>query len=491
MKRRDFLLTAACTAAAVYGFEKNALGKPVMDYDPDGKLESTGLRIRDVLEILKKGEKNNTAPVIREEILENPTAVFIVYAGINNEKDENGKWKHCNDQFERLGNRVGELVFRKGTVKGGRTILHTNLVGGISGSNPTFINGNIVHPYFTVGMADILHGLGNTNTATTTRGALYHPQIVESGLGDLFNNHNLPLIEAHVAHFEDYDKSELMWHKNPEGVIARRFPTYKPLFQKGTTLINIAHAHTHPVGLTTLTIKNHMGMMPRGYGHTCDAWVSLDITRKAFMDDFNRDYRIPVENSYVKHAEMGYKYWDPGDFYKSYKSQGGYDAFMKVYRVYEKSEGDERKKAFDQLHTIANPLMFWVEQWSQRICDSLQALQEPYLNMVEGVFSAEYGGSVGILQSDFLTIGRSVVAVDAITSYIMGHDPRELPYLRIAKERGLGENDIEKIPIFILSEEGIEKVTDYRTLKRTPIGIYTCDHGPESKKIRSLGPRFY
>ena len=135
--------------------------------------------------------------------------------------------------------------------------------------------------------------------------------------------------------------------------------------------------------------------------------------------------------------------------------------------------------------------MFWVEQWSQRICDSLQALQEPHLNMVEGVFSSEYGGSVGLLHSDFITIGRSVVAVDAITSYIMGHDPRELPYLRIAKERGLGENDIEKIPIFILSEEGIEKVTDYRTLKRTPIGIYTCDHGPESKKIRSLGPRFY
>ena len=58
-----------------------------------------------------------------------------------------------------------------------------------------------------------------------------------------------------------------MWHKNPEGIVARRFPTYKPVFEKKTTFVNIAHAHTHSVGHTTLSIKNLMGVMPRGYGH--------------------------------------------------------------------------------------------------------------------------------------------------------------------------------------------------------------------------------
>ena len=32
--------------------------------------------------------------------------------------------------------------------------------------------------------------------------------------------------------------------------------------------------------------------MPRGYGHICDAWTTLDhVAKREFMDDFNRDYR--------------------------------------------------------------------------------------------------------------------------------------------------------------------------------------------------------
>ena len=65
-----------------------------------------------------------------------------------------------------------------------------------------------------------------------------------------------------------------------------------------------------------------------------------------------------------------------------------------------------------------------------------------------------------------------MTAIDSVTSWIMGHDPRELPYLRIAKERNIGENDIEKIPIYFLSEKGPEKVNDYRTLRRFRMGIY-------------------
>ena len=58
-----------------------------------------------------------------------------------------------------------------------------------------------------------------------------------------------------------------------------------------------------------------------------------------------------------------------------------------------------------------------------------------------------------------------MVSVDAVTSWLMGHDPRELGYLRIANERGLGENDIEKIPLYTLDEKGIRKA-DYRSLRR-------------------------
>jgi len=134
------------------------------------------------------------------------------------------------------------------------------------------------------------------------------------------------------------------------------------------------------------------------------------------------------------------------------------------------------------MYDIADSRIFWAEQWAQRMMDCIEVLAAPYVSMVDGVFAR--GHNTGIMHTDFLTAGRSMVAVDAVTSWLMGHDPREIPYLRIAHERGLGENDIDKIPIFILSERGPEKVNDYRMLTRHFLGIY--NYG-----MKELGPRFY
>ncbi|MCE5252588.1 DUF362 domain-containing protein [bacterium] len=486
MKRRDFLLTATGAAMTVgmtgRVFAQTAAKRDV-SYEPDRPLESTGLTIRDGVKILKKGEKNNTAPVLREEILDNPGAVFIIYAGINTDQDAKGSWKPCPDQMERFGNRAAGLVFRKGAVKGGRTFIKPNLVGGLGKDSPVEnSHGGIVHPYFIVGFVDTLRDMGNSNVAIGARGALRHPQVVESGFEALLDKHNLPLIEAHVQYFKHYKKDELVWHENPEGMVQRRFCTYKPVYLDGTTFINIAHAHTHKVGHTTLTLKNIQGVMPRGYGHICDAWSTLDIWRRDLMGDFNGGFRRAVEYSYLTHAGMGYKYWDDGDFYRSYKAAGGYDAFREARRKYGKTSGDDRQKALDSLIDIADTRLFWAEMWAQRMMDINEALPSPYVNMVEGVFAR--GDDIGVVHADFLTVGRSSVAVDAVTSWLMGQDPRELPYLRIANERGLGQNDIEKIPIYILSEKGVEKVTDYRSLKRSSLGIY--NYG-----LRDLGPRYF
>ena len=90
MKRRAFLQTAASiTTAWTSNIFAQTPHQRDVTYDPNQPLESTGLRIRDVVKILKKGEKNNVAPVLREEILENPNAVFIIYANVKTEQDEN------------------------------------------------------------------------------------------------------------------------------------------------------------------------------------------------------------------------------------------------------------------------------------------------------------------------------------------------------------------------------------------------------------------
>jgi uncharacterized protein (DUF362 family) len=476
------MMTALGAAMTTRAFPAVFIRGRDVSYDPSEELTSLGLRIEDGMKILDKGRKGNVPPVLREEILDNPNAVFIIKAGIQAEKNEKGGFAPCPDQMERLGNRVSELVFRTGTGKGGKTMINPNIVGGMSKTAPienSFTG--IVHPYFILGLTDGLAHLGNTNRAISARGALRHQHVVESGFQAKLDQHKLPLIEAHLQFFDDYKKSEVQWFKNPEGLVTRKFPIIRPVFEKDTTYINIAHTHVHKVGHTTLTLKNNQGIMPRGYGHICDAWTSLDIYRRDIIRDFNPDFRRAIEKTYVKHANAGYKYWDDGGFYKSYLNMGGYDAFAKALATYESErktlvrqfKGNElaqaTAKAMDKLYDYADSRIMWAEMWAQRMMDINAAIPAPYVSMVEGVFGR---GDNGAELLNFVTVGRNMTAVDSVTSWMMGHDPRELPYVRIANERGLGENNIERIPLYYLSEKGVEKITDYRTVERGKLGIY-------------------
>jgi hypothetical protein len=284
-----------------------------------------------------------------------------------------------------------------------------------------------------------------------------------------------------------------MWFENPEGLVTRKSPIIRPVFEKDATYITIAHTHVHKVGHTTLTLKNNQGIMPRGYGHTCDSWTALDIFRRDIFKDFNPDFRRAIEKTYLKHANMNYKYWDDGGFYKSYVNMGGYDAFAKAYATYEKERkelvqqysgkelADALGKAVDRLYDYADSRIFWAEIWAQRMMDINSVIPAPFVSMVEGVFAR---GDNGVELLNIVTVGRNSTAVDSVTSWIMGQDPRELPYTRIANERGLGENDIEKIPLYSLSEKGVEKIADYRTVERGHLGIY--NYG-----LNELGLRYF
>ena len=70
-----------------------------------------------------------------------------------------------------------------------------------------------------------------------------------------------------------------------------------------------------------------------------------------------------------------------------------------------------------------------------------------------------------------LVIGLSKVEVDSIGSYIMGHDPAQLPYTRVARERGLGECDPSKIDLYWIRESEVVPIRDLAEIKRTPLGV--------------------
>jgi len=226
--------------------------------------------------------------------------------------------------------------------------------------------------------------------------------------------------------------------------------------EKDTMFINMAKDRIHNLGITTLTIKNLQGIMPVGYMHVCGGWPST-LNRGTVKNVFNPDYRSEIERLYVKHDRMGYKHWDEYGFARAYFNAGGWNAFQNG-----EFKPDSR--------------IFWFEQWAQRILDIASNIH-PYVNLTEGIVGVDGAGSLHL--NNFITVSRSMVACDSVASWLMGHDPRELYYTRIANERGMGENNIEKIAIYEITGRGVERIKDYRTLPRARMGVNIYRIGKE------------
>ncbi len=474
ISRRDFLKTSAISipcfsvlAGSAHATKKDK-ERAEQRYDPGINL------VHDGIKYAKKHKKDNISPVLCEEILENPRAVFIIRTNLDLNKDEDRRFPSAREQFQIAGYETAIKIFRKGTIRGGTTYIKPNFVGAFSSDERSVNSGHSTHPSFVAGFCDGLKGLGNTNIVVGSNGAATHEQFVQSGVCEMMHDHGVCLVEGghYVYKWGDYKKSDIIWVDYPEGVVMKKIPFFKLIKEKDTTLINMAKTRNNIVGFTTLTIKNLQGIMPVGYMHICNPWAPVaghgendtwSIKHAKSLQPsktiFNPDYQKAVEQLYVKHTQMGYKHWDVGNHAKAYFDAGGYEAY--------------KKGSFKPDQTL-----FWEEQWSQRMLDVVSNVK-PYLAMVEGITGADGRGTVHL--NNFIVISRSMVECDAVTAWLMGHDPRELPYLRNANERNMGNNNIETIPIFEITKNSIKRIKDYRTLPRGRMGVNV--YGKNSKNL--------
>jgi len=266
------------------------------------------------------------------------------------------------------------------------------------------------------------------------------------------DSRELIFLEGKYPDFQEYTKKEVTWFDKPDGVVMQKVPFFTPAVDDDTTFINMAKTRIHNLAVTTLTVKNLQGIMPVGYMHVCGGWptgLNTAAELQPNVDVFNPDYQKQVEQLYIKHANMKYRYYDEGGFAKEYFDNGGWESFQ---------SGSFKP----------NFLTFREEQWSQRILDIASSIK-PHINIVEGVFGIDIKNN--LYRNNFVTVSRSMVACDSVTSWLMGHDPRELFYLRIANERHMGENDIEKIPLYEITGTGVERIRDYRKLPRARMGV--------------------
>lgn len=80
----------------------------------------------------------------------------------------------------------------------------------------------------------------------------------------------------------------------------------------------------------------------------------------------------------------------------------------------------------------------------------LNTIVPSHLIFLDGAIGMEGPGSPvkgRPVPMDLIIAGDNVVAVDAVAAYIIGFAPERLPYLRLAKEKGLGEWQLDEIEI--------------------------------------------
>jgi uncharacterized protein (DUF362 family) len=78
-------------------------------------------------------------------------------------------------------------------------------------------------------------------------------------------------------------------------------------------------------------------------------------------------------------------------------------------------------------------------------------------------------------------VGTNMVAVDAVASWIMGFDPAKLVYLQVAAEAGLGVADVSRLRVLEATEGGIFPSPDVERLRAArPFRVFTGVRGYEA-----------
>ena len=174
-------------------------------------------------------------------------------------------------------------------------------------------------------------------------------------------------------------------------------------------LINVPKLKTHNLGITTLCLKNLMGLVNVHDRHFCSqSWKELP---------------------------------EPA-----------------------RSDSRPREEWLDRATHLR-----WQIGLARRLADTAQVIR-PALNLVEGVIGREGTGfQRGRSHALGLAVaGVNMVAVDAVASYLMGFDPQQLIYLQVAAEAGLGVSELRRLRVYEEREGELIPCADLDRLRADP-----------------------
>ena len=107
----------------------------------------------------------------------------------------------------------------------------------------------------------------------------------------------------------------------------------------------------------------------------------------------------------------------------------------------------------------------------QKFADLYRAVKAD-LTIIDGIIGMEgQGPHAGTpVEMNLIIAGNDMVATDAVTSYIMGFDPMEVPAVRCAGTEGLGEIDLNNIEIVGESPDSVRRI--FKRPNDNPVGMY-------------------
>jgi uncharacterized protein (DUF362 family) len=283
---------------------------------------------------------------------------------------------------------------------GENAVLKPNVTSGEHIANPE--TGIQTHPAFVWGMADYLKDHG------VKRGGVY---ILEDPRDSDDNNPRhwkgtgyLEVAEATGARLRCPTSFTCVKKVVPKPLAHADRSVSRLAVDKHSVLINVPKLKTHNMNITTLCMKNLMGVVNVWDRHYCG------------------------------------------------QSVGELPEAMKAL--------DPKSRPVHEHHQ---------EGLGKRLTD-LAKVVKPQLNVVEGIVGREGSGFQhgANYPCGLVVAGTNVVAVDALTSYLMGFDPLKVIYLRIAAEAKVGCNDVSRLRVYEVRDGKPKKCTDLSTLRLQP-----------------------
>lgn len=235
--------------------------------------------------------------------------------------------------------------------------------------------------------------------------------------------HGLDLMWTSTWNYDHYRPEQLHWVPVPDGKIHNTFPLVEPFTGREEWFITFPTLKTHNLGVVTLAGKGMQGVVADGYKHFCsplDNFGSGWYTPERLAEHYQPQLIDHVKQEYQKHCERELPFW---------------------------------RTNRDKHHCVSR-----FEPHSQRTADLVSTIEAAYegriLCIVEGLIGRD---GTAFNQGDdhyvgLMVAGCSIFEVDKVTSWLAGHDPRYIPWLVVAEDRGMGTCDIQTSDVYLMPE---------------------------------------